>query len=554
MPPKIANRAPVLATHAVNFRSTHSASVPNPHIDTQRSLFAHPHSESQPSTQISDEIKTQIAERLKDCLEGNKPMVSFHSPRGYQKCRSLCDQTIPAPDQDPQRPSLLQYCLQAQASSQDLQITIDEKKYTLKFESLVFEDGGQSATSPVKHIKGQLLLNPENPSEQVKMIRFVEMAPPFDGYALSADDLVKCAEQTHLLRENGQAFKGQFSSANGICRSASLLIVDQFNELIHSNPIDENLNVDKTVEELISTMRCASGQHGLIPHANQEQAIKEACTELLIRYKTEQAKQTQATHTAQPIHCEDLTDNLSTLSAQLDTEKFDIGGESTDEDPEWIVMGGEDEPIVLPSRLPVTDEQVKNALNLLKQMFAQINPNQDQRHLIQNFIDYHDAFKQVLAHSEQIPADQFQNWKNEIINTFKRQTQQELIDFISQSIIPNLCLSCVKSFKTYEPFVSEDLLYLNLVNQVLNNHSATEKFTLDKHTALDDTFNQLNQALNLSWIQGEKTVSLTKDAKTIYQQVLNRTKFVLSLELNDRYSDILINTSTRPNGVHITHE
>ena len=299
MPPKIANRAPVLATHAVNFRSTHSASAPNPYIDTQRSLFAHPHAESQPTTQISDEIKTQIAERLKDCLEGNKPMVSFHSPRGYQKCRSLCDQTIPAPDQDPQRPSLLQYCLQAQARSQDLQITIDEKKYTLKFESLVFEDGGQSATSPVKHIKGQLLLNPENPSEQVKMIRFVEMAPPFDGYALSANDLIKCADQMALIRQDKQndgEFNGQFSSANGICRSASLLIVDQFNEFLSKNNLPDNFNVADKVKSLVDELR--KGRQGLIPHHDQINALNEACTRLFKQKQQNKSRQEEVVNPA----------------------------------------------------------------------------------------------------------------------------------------------------------------------------------------------------------------------------------------------------------------
>ncbi len=290
MSPRIGVSQTVCSTHAVRNEEVNFSEKSSHQVDDQRSLFAHPKADAQA-------LQRQIAERLGDCLTNNKPMVSFHSPGGFQKCRSLCDPKITAPNKDPQRPSLLQYCIEAQHLGKPIQIEIEDQVYTVEIElnNVKFNEGGPNPTDCVKHMKGKLLLKPQNSSEKTKTIHFVEMSPPFDGYALSADDLIKCAGQMALIRQENQkysGFKGQFSSANGICRSASLLVVDQFSEfLAKENSLNQDFDVTKKVNSLISHLR--SGRQDLIPHSTQVDAIHAACTRLFNRNQQNKTNQEQ---------------------------------------------------------------------------------------------------------------------------------------------------------------------------------------------------------------------------------------------------------------------
>ncbi len=357
---KTASRELVLAAPVVDDRAQHSANRPNPQIDTQRSLFAHPHAVSGSTTPITDEIKTQIAERLHDCLQDNKPMVSFHSPRGYQKCKNLFDANALPPHKEPQRPSLLQYCLQARANKQTLEITIDAQKYSVELDDLHFEDGGESASSPVQHMKGKFLLKPNNPSQETKTIHFVEMSPPFDGYALSADDLIQCAAQMALIRQKEQkyhGFKGQFSSANGICRSASLLVVDQFNEFLASaTSLPQDFDVHQKVKSLVDELR--KGHQRLIPHDTQVEALKQACSSLFRRH------QSQSEHAATVPQEQDDARSSELESSEVGTVPDLIEISALEGEGAQNLNGAE----VATALVPISEKDIQRTITLLSDL------------------------------------------------------------------------------------------------------------------------------------------------------------------------------------------
>lgn len=285
-------------TANVDFEGSAQPNNKPPAIDEKRSLYNHPRSV------VAEELKSQITVRLEDCIRvdgasSNRPMVSFHSPRGYQKCKNLCEKG-PAPDKDPQRPSLLQHCLRADANNTPLQVNIRGIEYSVKFEQPIeFVDQGNLNEKPVSYMKGVLILQTSVFGVPEQKINFIEFSPKFNGLALEKNDLLACHAQMMLFRKDSQKpeserFLSQFSSAKGICRSASLLILDQFSEYCAKNDVSDDFDVSATVDSLIQKARNQSKNQGLIPHNTQVEEIKKACDELLNNFKRLHAQTAQA--------------------------------------------------------------------------------------------------------------------------------------------------------------------------------------------------------------------------------------------------------------------
>lgn len=269
-------------------------------LSARRSLFSHPQT-IDPSAQLQwhKQLISQLSERLEDCYLNNKPMVSFHSSTGHNTCKSLCDANTLAPLKVPHYSSLVQLCLQAQMQGRPVQVHFGGQTYEVEIDikNLEFESGGNYEQSPVRHMRGQLFIKKDQ-TQETKTIFFLELAPAFDGYAVSSSDLIKCFDQLVKLRQensmhNENAFLGQFSSAKGICRSVSLLIVDQFMEALETDKTVSDCEVSNTVDQLIHKIRIQTANHGIIPHRSQVQSIQHACSVLLKRHLDAKEKQKQ---------------------------------------------------------------------------------------------------------------------------------------------------------------------------------------------------------------------------------------------------------------------
>lgn len=200
---------------------------------------------SQPLTSPS------ISNRIADCLSNGQPLISFNSKRGFSECRHLLNANHEKPPMPTKKPSLVQQCLQAQSRGMNYQVEHNGKTYTLSAVVNCVQGTEDPTKTPV--IKGHLELVHSTNHEDKIAIPFIELAPAFDGYALKKACLEKCLNELNEFRMENHIqvdrVGGQFSSANGIGRSASLLVLDQFSQW--ANQQNGQMHTPQAIQEKV---------------------------------------------------------------------------------------------------------------------------------------------------------------------------------------------------------------------------------------------------------------------------------------------------------------
>ncbi len=243
-----------------------------------------PNSKAKRSVCAHSNNNNEMSARLFECINKNQPLVSFHSERGFLQCKHLFNSDKhPKPLQDSRHPSLLQQCLQANKDQRELTIQHEGKEYTVT--AVINDIDDNSQEERVKRISAgirlQSLTNPDDRFE----IQLIEFYPKFDGYALNSDMLLKCHTQLSEFREHHQLennLTGQFSSAKGICRSASLLVLDQFHEWCNTPNNQIDVNDEPAFRTLVMQfiINARGKKSALIPdhkHRSQVDELVQAC-------------------------------------------------------------------------------------------------------------------------------------------------------------------------------------------------------------------------------------------------------------------------------------
>lgn len=249
---------------------------------TKRTLCAHP----APTETQNANLNTEISARLSDCLSNEQPLVSFHSELGFSNCKHLHNPDNPPGFRNAKRPSLIHQCLQASKEGKSFDIEHDGQMFSVTVE---FNDLHESnLPDDIKFMKGEVRLANKQNNNDVRRIPFIEFCPKYDGYALSSNVLLKCHSELNQFRTGNELTKldGQFSSAKGIGRAPSLIVLDQFKEMCEKNLINsetvegaKNL-VTQTVNQLITDARDNSSNPNLIPHQSQIDELTAACFEI----------------------------------------------------------------------------------------------------------------------------------------------------------------------------------------------------------------------------------------------------------------------------------
>lgn len=305
-----------------------------------RSLCAHPKA-SRSSHTVDVTLNAEISEQIASCVSQRLPVVSFHSPLGHKACKNLWNANEHLPPSRPARvPSLLHHVLQAKAEAQLLEVEINGVLYQVDILPDQFEILEQT-DSPAA-IQGRLTLSPKNPTNHsIIELPFIEFAPAFDGYSLSSDDLLGCHRLLQQFRQTycqgpgstpsaslPDGWVGQFASAKGICRAASLLVLDQFAEQLSKVTTRSSFDSDQAFQELIHVARIQSGQPNLIPHQLQIQELKKSC-EQLVELKFSQARVPDPEST--PFPASENTNQSQNQKSQSQSEQTNPQSESATE-------------------------------------------------------------------------------------------------------------------------------------------------------------------------------------------------------------------------------
>lgn len=258
-----------------------------------------------PNSAANVELSTTLWPHLQNCIEHDLPLISFHSPRGFKKCCQLLFDPSNNPG-EPQKPSALQLLLQhcdKTATPRQLSIPTPNGQVVLTLKDILISDNeGKMPTIEAQiEVKG-----PGNTSPRT--LNILEMAPNYDGKALNHQDLTTCFNIAKTFQEKTKGpdkqapLLGQFSSANGIGRSASLLIMSQFEEFLNepNSPLNKipttNEEVRIKVGELINKIRQHPESKKFVHSKKQEDEIVKACINILDSKNTTTAQQAIADH------------------------------------------------------------------------------------------------------------------------------------------------------------------------------------------------------------------------------------------------------------------
>lgn len=246
-----------------------------------------------------------LGEHFDQCINHDLPLFSFHSPLGHKKCLDLINGTNLAKS-DPRCPTALQILLGSGFSESN-----NQKKMIINTESkgrllLVLNKGDvqEVRDGMVPCIQATVRVFDQMGNE-LKPVEIFEMAPGFDGHALTSDNLSKCyvmaksffnhSQSASMIKSDPTAIDqlfGQFASARGSLRSASLLVMSQFESYLQS--VDpkfwpcNSLAVELKIHEFIAAGR--SQNVNFLPGARQQQELVSACFDLL-NTKKEMAEQ-----------------------------------------------------------------------------------------------------------------------------------------------------------------------------------------------------------------------------------------------------------------------
>ena len=148
-----------------------------------RSISDHP-----PANAKFQDFGDNVLLRLQDCIDNNKPLISFSTLRGLRNCHTLMDNELFKSEPDARNPSLLQQCLQKLHSSNSQ----DGKGKAIALGNgytLVGFEPGERLEGSVQSIQGKLIL--QNNQDRVE-VDVLQLAPPFNGIAIKSDDLLEC--------------------------------------------------------------------------------------------------------------------------------------------------------------------------------------------------------------------------------------------------------------------------------------------------------------------------------------------------------------------------
>ncbi len=255
---------------------------------------------SQPEN-LPNQLQSTLWPHLKNCLDHDIPLISFHSPLGHKMCSHLAKpDRFARPDREPQKPSALQLFMQHGQAK-----TVDGKQYKViqinnengKLVTLTLKPVTMSVSiddAVVPYIEAEVLV--EIDGQPQKPLHILEMSPHYDGNALDQYNLTTCYEITKdFYQEKGfnkdnqsnfPALTGQFSSAMGIGRSASLVVMSQFDELL--NTLDTSLTeneIQSKVEKWIESTRETTGNLQFIHSAKQLEEIVNACKKMYEQFQ-----------------------------------------------------------------------------------------------------------------------------------------------------------------------------------------------------------------------------------------------------------------------------
>ncbi len=202
---------------------------------------------SQPSDSLNKR-SSSLGMHFEECIKNDLPLVSFHSPRGHNKCLDLLNGANYT-QKMPRNPTALQILLGGGFSEekQSIQTNIDTGAYGSLTLVLNKNEVENMTNLKVPAIKAKVrVLNANN--QLIKTLEIFEMAPEFDGRALSESNLLACYQQAKKFFNSSlraDAYKkdwpdqlfGQFASAKGIGRSASLSVISLYEGFLSSkNP------------------------------------------------------------------------------------------------------------------------------------------------------------------------------------------------------------------------------------------------------------------------------------------------------------------------------
>ncbi|NJM32220.1 MAG: hypothetical protein HC848_04280, partial [Limnobacter sp.] len=221
-----------------------------------------------------------LLEHILNCHKQNQPLIAFHSPTGLARCEQMLRGDTPL--RASSYPTLLEQCLALLQRNQQQPVFLDEGYQLLRFQK------NDLATGEVPTLSGKLVI--ADPKGKEIAIDVLEMAPEYDGEALSTDNLVKCF---HALRmvfpgQKLSEHRGLFTSAMGIGRSATLLCMDAIDNHIQKALelppyLLENFNaseIDRMLNQAIDTARTHGNPH-FVHTTKQKEELAAACRILL---------------------------------------------------------------------------------------------------------------------------------------------------------------------------------------------------------------------------------------------------------------------------------
>lgn len=241
-----------------------------------RSISDHP-----PANAKFQNFGDNVLLRLQDCIHNNKPLISFSTLRGLRNCHTLMGNELFNSEPDARNPSLLQQCLQKLHSSNSQ----DGKGKPIALGNgytLVGFEPGERLEGSVQSIQGKLIL--QNNQERVE-VDVLQLAPPFNGIAIKSDDLLECHRLMKAKTNRSELTDNpaQFSSAMGVGRSASLLVLSRFDEQLRNGISLCTTEPHQMVDQIIQQCRAVRGEE-FVHTSEQVKEIKDACAVLAGRY------------------------------------------------------------------------------------------------------------------------------------------------------------------------------------------------------------------------------------------------------------------------------
>lgn len=300
---------------------------------------------------LPNKLGESLWPHLQNCFDNDVPLISFHSQLGFMKCCHLLGKPDKPNPGEPKKPSALQMILQhgvkktLNGKTQAYEVTLHTQDGPITLSLKHPPVTGNEDTLP--YIKAKIDVTVGGNSKQINVI---EMAPKFDGKALNSPDLVTCYKLAEQFKKecmpkdkqpDGQQPKtvpGQFASAKGVGRSASLLVMSQFEELLpqlisaHKNT--KELNIASVVKDLIRANRDKLKMNQFVHTIEQQKQLIEACQTLyneaieVTRNSNEQPTDTEVKekirhaletlkHTSASKFTKSLTDNLAKVFAGI---------------------------------------------------------------------------------------------------------------------------------------------------------------------------------------------------------------------------------------------